>query len=65
MRLRRWSDLTETGGYGWVAFRARAEAERTFDGYTIPSENRAGWRADSDQEFDVFHTVVEDARFTA
>lgn len=65
LRLRRWSNLTDTGAYGWVAFRATVEAERSFDGYTIPSEILASWRAGSEQEFDFFHAIVENARFTA
>ncbi|MGW0732465.1 DUF6544 family protein [Streptomyces sp. NPDC002851] len=65
LRLCRWSNLTDTGAYDWVAFRARAEAENSFDGYTIPSEIRASWRAGSEQEFDFFHAIVENARFSS
>lgn len=65
LRLSRWSNLTDSGAYDWVSFRARTEAERSFDGYTIPSEIRASWRAGSNQEFDFFHAIVENARFSA
>ena len=63
LRLLRWTDLDGDGRLCQVAFHARPEAERTFGGYTIPSELRAGWYPESGPAFDFFHAVVEDARF--
>ncbi|MFQ4138042.1 DUF6544 family protein [Nodosilinea sp. PGN35] len=40
--LRRWGNPDGTG-YRYDTFGVMAEASRTFDGYTIPAQIRAGW----------------------
>ncbi len=39
----RWGNLTDDGSYRYIPYGVTAMAERTFGGYTIPSEVRVGW----------------------
>jgi hypothetical protein len=53
--LPRWGN-PEKGPFHYEAFGAYADAEQTFDGYTVPTKLRAGWyfgedRFDSEGEF--------------
>lgn len=64
LNLLRWTDLTDDRTYGWVPFSARVAAHRSFDGYTIPSDVTATWHAGTKHEFDFFHAVVQEARFS-
>lgn len=41
--LARWGDL-ETGEFRYHPFGAFTDAERSFDGVTIPTQHRVGWR---------------------
>jgi hypothetical protein len=65
LQLQRWSNFTDDGHFGWVPFSATATAQRTFGGYTIPSEITATWAPGTGREFDFFHAHVEDVEFWA
>ena len=63
LRLQRWSDLTDDGGYTWIPFAACSEAERTFGDHTVPAQVRASWWAGTDSEFEFLHAVVDDIQY--
>jgi hypothetical protein len=65
VHLKRWGD-TGNGDFREAEFGGIAEAETTFDGYTIPTRLRIGWyfgtpRFESEGEF--FRVTVDDAEF--
>ena len=64
LHLRRWSDLTDDGTYTWIPFASSMEAERTFGDYTVPSQIRASWWADTEREFEFFRTTVDNIEFS-
>lgn len=51
----RWSNLNSPM-FGYIAFGAAVDEERTFQGYTIPTKVRVGWQGD---EF--FRATIDDA----
>ena len=63
--LQRWGN-PDGGAFRLVDFGGRIEAERTFDGYTIPSRVRVGWyfgtpRFETEGEF--FRATIDHATF--
>lgn len=64
MSLLRWGNQTETGQYAYIPFGAEFQQEQSFDGFTIPSQIRAGWRLDSDRPFEFFRATLEQAQFS-
>lgn len=60
--IRRWNGDPANGPVGRLPFIADSMArERTFDGYSIPTTVRAGWRLDAPDAFPFFHAVIEEA----
>jgi hypothetical protein len=63
--LPRWGDLN-TGVFGYHPFGGTSEAERTFDGTTIPVQHRVGWlfgtpRFEDEGEF--FRCTLQDVTY--
>jgi len=62
---RRWGD-PDGSGYHYADFGGYTLAERTFAGYTIPTQMRVGWRFGSDQfesEGEFFRVTIDNAEF--
>lgn len=59
VRLLRWGDQTEDGAFGYAPFGGEMKAERSFGGYTIPSQISAGWWFDTDRYFEFFRAEIE------
>jgi hypothetical protein len=59
----RYGNQTEDKHYQLIPFGSRFSAERTFNGYTIPTEIRAGWWYGTERFRDTFHIAVESAQF--
>jgi hypothetical protein len=59
----RWGNLTPDGGYAAIPFGVDVVAERTFGGYTVPSEVRVGWWYGTDRQFDFFHAEISGANY--
>lgn len=64
--LQRWSN-PNGGSFGYHPFGVTVEAERTFDGITVPSTVRAGWwwGTDRQDEGEFFRARITDATFHA
>jgi len=63
VRILRWGDQTEDGGFGYVPFGCRIQEERDFGGYTIPSKVSVGWQIGTDRYFEFFRAQIENADF--
>jgi hypothetical protein len=61
--LLRWGNQTKDGHYAEIPFGGDHQAERTFGGYTIPSQMGAGWRIGTKRYFEFFRTTIEQAQF--
>jgi hypothetical protein len=59
----RWGNYAEDGSYSYMPFSANFEAERNFDGYTIPAKISAGWWLDTNNYFEFFRAKIESAEF--
>ena len=59
--LPRWSDAQESG-WRYSTIIAQVEAERTFDGYTVPSSVSAGW-LNTDRTWIFFRSNIQTAEF--
>ena len=65
LAMLRWGD-PEHHGYGAYPFGGIVEAERTFDGFTIPSKLRIGWYFGTDRwesEGEFFRCELDDATY--
>lgn len=63
IRILRWGDQTEDGGFGYIPFGGRIQEERDFAGYTIPSKVGVGWWIGTDSYFEFFRAQIENADF--
>jgi len=63
IRILRWGNQTEDGGYGYIPFGGQIQEERAFGGYTIPSKVGVGWRLGTDRYFELFRARIENAVF--
>ncbi len=63
VQLPRWGNWTEEGDHDYIPFGVSVTAEKTFDGYTIPTEVTAGWWPDTSGHFDFFRATIERATF--
>ncbi|MCI0391070.1 MAG: hypothetical protein MOB07_20175 [Acidobacteria bacterium] len=63
MVLSRWGDKTPDGSLSYIPFGGAMKAERSFGGYTIPSEVACGWWFGTDRYFEFFRAQVEGAIF--
>jgi uncharacterized protein DUF6920 len=61
--LSRWGDKTPDGRFGYAPFGGMMKAERSFGGYTIPSEISCGWWFGTDRYFEFFRAQIEEADF--
>jgi hypothetical protein len=59
----RWGNQTEDQHYTAIPFGGEYAAERTFGGYTIPSQMGAGWWFDTDRYFEFFRVTIDQADF--
>lgn len=59
----RWGDRTPDREWAYIPMGAKCHAERTFGGFTIPSQVGAGWWIGSDQYFEFFQAAIEQADF--
>lgn len=64
MSLMRRRDNAGNGRPGYVRFGVdQITEERTFDGYTVPTQFRAGWKLGEPDEFPFFFAVIDSASF--
>jgi len=63
IRILRWGDQTEDGGYGYIPFGGQVQEEQSFGGYTIPSKVGVGWWIGTDRYFEFFRAQIENAVF--
>jgi uncharacterized protein DUF6920 len=61
--LSRWGDKLVDGRFGYAPFGGTMKAERSFGGYTIPSEISCGWWFGTDRYFEFFHAQIKEADF--
>jgi hypothetical protein len=59
----RWGNQTEDGHHTYIPFGGEILAERTFAGFTIPSQLRLGWWFGSDKYAEFFQGNIEQAEF--
>jgi hypothetical protein len=57
----RWGDRTPDGRWAYIPMGGKCYAERTFAGYTIPSQTNAGWWFGSEQYFEFFQSAIDHA----
>lgn len=59
----RWGDKTEDGSHSYIPFGGEYQAERTFAGFTIPSQVSAGWWFGTERYLEFFRAKIEQAKF--
>ncbi|AFY55519.1 hypothetical protein Riv7116_3040 [Rivularia sp. PCC 7116] len=59
----RWGDKTEDGSHTYITFGGEVLEEKTFAGFTIPSQITAGWWFGTDKYFNFFRANIEKAEF--
>ncbi|MBW4621726.1 MAG: hypothetical protein KME17_20470 [Cyanosarcina radialis HA8281-LM2] len=59
----RWGDRTPDGSWTYIPMGGKYYAERTFDGFTIPSQVGVGWWFGSDRYFEFFQGTIDRAEF--
>jgi hypothetical protein len=57
----RWGNHTPDGSWAYIPMGGKCSAERTFGGFTIPSQMSAGWWFGSEQYFEFFQSEIEHA----
>lgn len=57
--LPRWSDRSPDGSWAYTPFGGEVQAERSFDGFTIPSQVSAGWWYGTDSYSESFRAAIE------
>ena len=63
MSVLRWGDQTEDGSYTHIPFGGEVLEEKTFAGFTIPSQINAGWWFGTDKYYNFFRANIEQAEF--
>lgn len=63
LSLARWGDKTEDGSHSYIPFGGEYQVERTFAGFTIPSQVSAGWWFGTDRYLEFFRAKLEQAEF--
>jgi hypothetical protein len=61
--LLRWGNQTADKQYAEIPFGGSYQTEKTFGGYTIPSQMGAGWWFGTDRYFEFFGVSIERAEF--
>jgi hypothetical protein len=59
----RWGDRTPDGSWAYIPMGGKYYAERTFGGFTIPSQVGVGWWFGSDRYFEFFQGTIDRAEF--
>lgn len=59
----RWGDHTDDGSYTYIPFGGKYQEEKTFSGYTIPSQTSAGWWFGTDRYYEFFKAKIKRAEF--
>jgi hypothetical protein len=62
--MQRWGNLTDDGSYQFIPYGMQITGERTFDGYTIPTEVAGGWWYGTEQYLEVIRLSVDRARLS-
>jgi hypothetical protein len=57
--LLRWGDLTVDKRFSWIPFGVDVDAERTFEGVTIPSEVRVAWWYGAAQHYEFYRAEMD------
>ncbi|MHC5745920.1 MAG: DUF6920 family protein [Nostoc sp.] len=63
LSLPRWGDQTEDGSYTYIPFGGEYQEEKTFGGFTIPSQMSAGWWFGTERYSEFFRPTIEQAEF--
>ncbi len=63
LSLPRWGEETDDKSWQYLPFGGEVQAEKTFDGYTIPTEMNAGWWFDTDKYSAFFQATINQAEF--
>lgn len=63
LSLPRWGNQTEDGSYTYIPFGGEYQEERTFRGFTIPSQISAGWWFGTDRYLEFFRATITQAEF--
>lgn len=61
--LQRWGNQTEDVRYTYIPFGGEYQEERTFGGFTIPSQISAGWWFGTDRYLEFFRATIKQAEF--
>lgn len=61
--LPRWGEHTEDVSYTYIPFGGEYQEERTFEGFTIPSQMSAGWWFGTDRYLEFFQATIGEAEF--
>ena len=61
--MERWGNLTATGQYTLIPFGADVDAERTFEGFTVPSRLTVRWWYGTARAFEFFHATLLGATY--
>ncbi|MFB8790154.1 MAG: DUF6544 family protein [Potamolinea sp.] len=59
----RWGEHTDDGSHTYIPFGGEYQQEKTFSGYTIPSQTSAGWWFGTDRYYEFFRAKIERAEF--
>jgi len=61
--VQRYDDGSRRPGQEYVPFGVEVDKERTFEGYTIPSDVRAGWLYGSEEYCETLRLTIHEAKF--
>lgn len=61
--LKRWGHLPGESEFRYLDFGAYCEGDRTFEGWTIPTQFRGGYGFGSEDYFEFIRATIEEARF--
>ncbi|MFH7029684.1 MAG: DUF6920 family protein [Heteroscytonema crispum UTEX LB 1556] len=59
----RWGEHTDDGSFTYIPFGGEFQEERTFGGFTIPSQMSLGWWFGTDRYSEFFRATIEQAEF--
>ncbi|MDZ8189338.1 MAG: hypothetical protein RMX96_31440 [Nostoc sp. ChiSLP02] len=59
----RWGKYTEDNTHTYIPFGGEFTEEKTFSGYTIPSQVCAGWRIGTENYFEFYRAEIQQAEF--
>ncbi|MDZ8054365.1 MAG: DUF6920 family protein [Aulosira sp. ZfuVER01] len=59
----RWGEHTEDGSFAYIPFGGEVQEEKTFGGFTIPSQMCVGWWFGTDRYSEFFCATIEQADF--